>query len=221
MLLPDDVNTTTTKADVKRLKSEASGADFGLDEAYKQGREDAAADAGEEAANVKVRGSKLSFSNDAQKIIVITMTITGLVAIIENLNTGENLRRTNVSTIIVGTFISGGLLLGMSYALPEFASGLSIVAMLATVLDRGKPFWMAIETVSKNTPVISGGGPAKTGSKSGDLSSAGTLPDGSRPLSPTGNSPRLPDLSSSGGPLPGPGQKPGSNPYANIPGISI
>lgn len=216
--MPEDVDFAPRKGDAKYQTPEAKR----LDEAYNHGFESGKDEGGSGddsggAASVKIRGSKLSFSNDAQKIIVICITITGIVAIIESLNTGPNERRAPVGTILVGTFISGGLLLGMSYFLPEFASGLSIVAMLATVLDRGKPFWMAIERTSTNTANITGGGPPKPkGGTLPDLSSSGTLPGKNpRPLDPAG--PGLPSLDASGVAY-GPGQKPGSNPYANIPG---
>jgi hypothetical protein len=101
-------------------------------------------------------GLNFSFTNDAQKIIIVSMTITGIVSLVEHLatpttpNTPAN-TSLSVGSIMVGTFVATGLLLGMSYFLPEFASGLAIVAMTATLFDRGKPFWDIVSKVVGNS----------------------------------------------------------------------
>lgn len=173
-----DFSGTPTKSDREDMKRRARANDSALQDAYESGKEEVAPDRSSSGATVRLpAGNRLSFSNDAQKVIVITMTITVMVALIENLHNGPSLasptapgragitsgttqaevKANGVSnaSIIVGGFVSGALLLGMSYFLPEFASGLSMVAMLATVLDRGKPFWDIIGVTSKNIPAIS------------------------------------------------------------------
>lgn len=88
-------------------------------------------------------GTRLSFSNDSQKLILVAMTITVIVALVENAHKDSTKDKsyTPPSTIIIGGFVSGAILLGLSYFIPEFASGLAIVAMVATVLEKGNPFW--------------------------------------------------------------------------------
>lgn len=215
-----DFSGKPTKSDIERMKRDSRAHDRELQDAYESGKEEAAsaAPARERSSyNIPVPSGRLNFSSDAQKIIVITMTVTVVVALVENLHIGPSLASPTASgragissgttkaevkqqgvsnaSIIVGGFVSGGILLAMSYFLPEFASGLSIVAMLATVLDRGKPFWDIISTTSKNVPAIT-------------THASQIIPDNA-----TGG---LPNLSPGGGPLPN-GQS--TSPVPSGPGL--
>lgn len=94
-------------------------------------------------------GPRFSFQSDAQKIIIVSLSITVIVALIENAhNDPKTASPVNPPRIIVGGFVSGAILLGMSYFVPEFASGLAIVAMLTTILEKGKPFWDIIGSLT-------------------------------------------------------------------------
>lgn len=165
----DTSDGTPTKADNRRLKKEMRERDVpsDLDKAYQEGWE-AGNSPGDGDGGKGGSGSRsssgvslpsFSFKSDAQKIIVISMTITGIVAIVEKIHdpgaSGD--KGVPIPSIIVGTFVSGTILIGASYFAPEFASGLAVVAMIATVLERGKPFWELIGAVTGKAPDISGG----------------------------------------------------------------
>lgn len=114
-------------------------------------------------------GLGVSFTNDSQKIIVIALVITSAVAIIELIanpptDIGPNApaHAPTVQSILVGVFIAGAILLAMSYFLPEFASGLALVAMTATVFERGKPFWLTVSSLTTPAPVAPAAPPAST-----------------------------------------------------------
>ncbi len=110
----------------------------------------------------------ISFSQNPQKIILISMVTAGLVSIIENA-AGPNLTNVpanqvasvtqqwskthaSIPTILVSTFLAGAILLAMSYFLPEFAGGLAVIALVVTIFERGKPFWDIVTTLSGGTP---------------------------------------------------------------------
>ncbi len=85
----------------------------------------------------------LGTTKGAQTIIVMALVSTGVVASIKNIAGAPNVAP--IQTILVGVFIGGALLLAISYVLPEFASGLAVVALLTTVLTQNAtPFWTAI-----------------------------------------------------------------------------
>jgi len=126
-------------------------------------------------------GVRLSFSQDAQKIIVVALSITVIVALVENAHMADSDKTKKdavpPSTIIVGGFVSGAILLGMSYFLPEFASGFAIVAMLSTLLERGKPFWDIIGSLTgTKIPTVEKPGPTPSQSpqRPGSVSPIGT-----------------------------------------------
>lgn len=166
MRLPKDVKSgPATKSDTAAMKSQAAERNDYEKFAYEQGKEDAAQTASSSSGGGgSGRAAKLSFSNDAQTVILITMTITGLVSVIENIHAVDKSKTIPIIRIVVGTFVSGALLLAMSYAVPEFASGLSIVAMTATILDRGKPFWESVSQVTMAPAVQNSLLPPRTGS---------------------------------------------------------
>lgn len=152
--MPKD-SSAASKAEIAAMKRNAREADRGLQDAYESGVEEGRQ--GQPAATVPTPGpgGGLSFSNDAQKVIVIAMTITVMVSLIENANAKNKSVTSGPGRIIIGGFIASTLLLGASYFLPEFASGLAIVAMVATVLDRGQPFWEVVTKVtSRNPPAV-------------------------------------------------------------------
>ena len=103
---------------------------------------------------------------NAQKLIIVGLVITASVTIIEivggnivatgpavgPLQPGQTRPNTkvtgNVGQVLVGSFVAGVLLLGMSYFLPEFATGLAVVTMTATVFSRGAIFWALVTKVT-------------------------------------------------------------------------
>jgi hypothetical protein len=97
-------------------------------------------------------GPQLNFTNQSQKVIVLCLTATVLVAVIETVHDNKTGSATSVGDEIahtlVGGFVAGALLLGMSYFLPEFASGLAIVALAATILDRGTSLGSTLTTIT-------------------------------------------------------------------------
>jgi hypothetical protein len=98
-----------------------------------------------------------AFSAHPQKIILIATVSTGLVSLIEHTAGEKNptaaaAKQATVASIMVGTFMSGALLLGLSYFLPEFAGGLAIVMLVTTVFERGKPFWDVVSQVLGGNP---------------------------------------------------------------------
>jgi len=70
-------------------------------------------------------------------MIIVAMTITVIVATVEAV-VDKKQKHPSIAKIFVGGFIAGGILLGMSYFLPEFAGGLAVVAMVTTLVDRGQ-----------------------------------------------------------------------------------
>lgn len=140
-------------------------------------------------------GPHLNFSTQPQKIIVIAMVTTGLVSLIEHVaQDGTPVAagqpgRAGMAEIVVGTFVSTALLLGMSYFLPEFAGGLAVVALATTVLERGKPFWDVVggafgakSTLGAYTLAATGAGTTPApGSPAAPAGPAGTVPAGNLP----------------------------------------
>lgn len=110
---------------------------------------------------------------NTQKLILIAMTIAGGVTLIEEVGAsaipGDKApTNASVGSIVIGTFVAGALLLGMSYFIPEFASGLAIVVMTSTVFTRGKVFWDLITLVTGGKPAAS-----TTGNVGADIQKAG------------------------------------------------
>ena len=194
MASPDTSSGRATKADMAELKRQAKE----NEQAYKQGLEDASSPGNGDGNGEKGNGSPTGpvpsprtvysmLSTDAQKVIVVSMTIVVVVALIEQAHSPAGKKdnsQGSFGSIIVGGFISGGLLLGMSYFLPEFASGLAITAMLVTILEKGKPFWDIAQSVTKNPSPIAPSQTATPTSQSGS-SQAQLIPS-----APT-NQPRL------------------------------
>lgn len=131
-----------TKDDMAELKRQARE----NEQAYKEGYEDAGGDTGSDSGGSSrqlpsLSGIPKAFSlrTDSQKLILVSLTATGIVSLIEEVSGKQ--KSGSAATIIVGTFVSGAILLGMSYFVPEFASGLAIIVLAVTVLEKGKPFW--------------------------------------------------------------------------------
>lgn len=136
----DTSSGRATKDDMAELKRQARE----NEQAYKEGYEDAGdTDSGSGGSSHQLpslSGLPKAFSlrTDSQKLILVSLTATGIVSLIEEVSGKQ---KGNAGTIIVGTFVSGAILLGMSYFVPEFASGLAIIVLAVTVLEKGKPFW--------------------------------------------------------------------------------
>jgi hypothetical protein len=119
---------------------------------------------------------RLDLSQNAQKIIVVSMTMAMVITLVERFDqiVKGNAAVSSVPQIVIGTFIAGSLLLGMSYFVPEFAGGLAVVVIVVAAFEKGKPFWDVVTT-------------ATGGNKSaGSTPSVPTAPVGS-PVSPFGD----------------------------------
>jgi hypothetical protein len=107
-------------------------------------------------------------------MILVAMTITVVVATVETV-ADTHQHGISVAKIFVGGFLATGMLLGLSYFLPEFAGGLAVVAMVTTLVDRGKTFSELVTKVTGAKALPGAGGnpnvPSVTGT--GQYSTSG------------------------------------------------
>ena len=105
-------------------------------------------------------------TSDAQKTILVMMTIVVVAVTVEKLSqSNEQAQATGYAKTFVAAAVATLLLEGLSYVLPEFAIGLSVVAVVTVIISKGKPFWSAIANVTGGnsaTPPIPTVGKTKT-----------------------------------------------------------
>lgn len=97
-------------------------------------------------------GEKMAFlevaDSDAQEFILVMMTVTGTIAVVEKLaGVSQSAQSVGYINIFVGVGVATLLLELLSYALPQFASGLAILAVLTMIVTKGAPFWNIVGTV--------------------------------------------------------------------------
>lgn len=121
-----------------------------------------------------------AFSAQPQKIILIAVITTGMVSLIEHTAGAKApapgakpVKTASVATILVGTFVSGALLLGLSYFLPEFAGGLALVMLVTTIFERGTPFWTVVGQVTGKTSTAGAYGTDAAGQAAAASNAAG------------------------------------------------
>jgi hypothetical protein len=97
-------------------------------------------------------------TSDAQKTILVMMTIVIVAVTVEKLSqSNSQAQATGYAKTFVAAAVATLLLEGLSYVLPEFAIGLSVVAVVTVIISKGKPFWSAIANVTSGnsaTPPI-------------------------------------------------------------------
>lgn len=123
------------------------------------------------AINIPGAAPSLGTTKGSQTIIVMALVTTGGIAAVKNIAGVENVAP--IPTILIGVFVGGALLLALSYFLPEFASGLAVVALLTTALTQNAtPFWSAIaKAVGSATPVAQTPAQAAANAQGGQSSS--------------------------------------------------
>jgi hypothetical protein len=88
-------------------------------------------------------------TSDAQKTILVMMSIVIVAVTVEKLSqSNEDATATGYVKTYVAAAVATCLLEALSYVLPEFAIGLSVVAVTTVVISKGKPFWAAIANVT-------------------------------------------------------------------------
>jgi hypothetical protein len=83
--------------------------------------------------------------SDSQEFILVMMTITGTIAIVEKLaGVSTSAQSVGYINIFVGVGVATLLLEAFSYVLPGFASGLAVLAALTMIITKGAPFWAIV-----------------------------------------------------------------------------
>jgi hypothetical protein len=101
-------------------------------------------------------------SNDSQKFILIMMTITAAAVVTEKLAGSSEVSASYIQ-IFIGLMVATMLLEAISYVIPEFASGLAVVAMITVIFTKGQIFWSAIAKVTGGTTTTTTTSPSSTG----------------------------------------------------------